>query len=142
MTIVDRRCDIHRQIHHRAGGADEDRRHKDLGQVEILISGVEQTLRVGHNGPVDLKQVGKHNAQHTCDQYPQERTRTPRRRTAPLKAVDQGDDQKGEGQSNRQADQDGVPALEVEGDQELPQAEHRQYEGTKAMARRCAQRTG
>lgn len=77
---------------------------------------------------MDLKQVGKHNAQHTCDQYPQERTRHGGG-APPLEAVDQGDDQQGEGQSNRQADQDGVPALEVEGHQNLPQHQHRQHEG-------------
>ena len=92
------------------------------------VAGVEQALGVGHHCPVDLEQVGKEDAQHTGDQDAKKGAGY-RRPAPPVKAVHQSDDQNGEKEGDGQPAPDGVPALEVEGDQELPQAEHRQYEG-------------
>ena len=126
--LVDGGGDVHRQIHHRAGGADEDGGHEDLGEAEILEPGVEQALGVGHDRPVDLEQVGEDHTQHAGDQHPQEGPRNGGG-TPPVKAVDQGDDEQGEHQGHRQAHEDGVVPLEVEGHQHLPQHEHRHHEG-------------
>ena len=126
--FVDSGGDIHAQIHHRARGADEDGGHEDLGQVQVLIAGVEQALRVGHDGAVNLEQVGEHHAQHAGHQYAQEGPRNSGG-APPVEAVYQGDDEQGEQQRDAQPGKNGVEAFQIEGDQHLPQHEYRQYEG-------------
>ena len=89
--LVDGGGDVHGQVHHRPRGPDEDGGHKDLGQIQVGVAGVEQALRVLHHRPVDVKQVGEQHPQHTGDQNPQEGAG--HRRPAPLvKAVHQGND--------------------------------------------------
>ena len=50
--LVHRRADVHAQVHHRAGGAQEDGGHKDAGQIQIRKAAVEQTFGIGHDRPV------------------------------------------------------------------------------------------
>ena len=126
--LVDGGGDIHGQVHHRARGPDEDGGHKDLGQVQVGVARVQQALRVAHHRPVDLEQVGEQDAQHAGDQDAQKGPGH-RRPAPPVKAVHQGDDDEGEEQGDGQPHPDGVPALQVQGDQHLPQGEHRQGEG-------------
>ena len=77
---------------------------------------------------MNLEQVGEHRPQDACYQDTQEGAR--HRREAPaVKAVDQCDDEHGEEQRDQQPHPDGIPPLEIQGDQHLPQRQHRQGKG-------------
>ena len=126
--LVYRRADVHRQIHHRAGGADKDGGHKDAGQVQVLIAAVEQALRIGHHRAVDLKEVGEEHPQHAGDQNAQKRPRDGCQGPA-VEAVDQGDDQHRQPQGDGQTGEDGVMSPEIDRHQHLPKHQHREDEG-------------
>ncbi len=96
-----------------------------MGQVQMGVARIEQALGVAHHSPVNLKDIRKHQPQDAGDQDAQERA--PHRGGAPpVKTVDQGDNQHREKQRNAQPHPDGIIPLEVEGDQHLPQRQHRQ----------------
>ena len=91
--LIDRRADVHRQIHDCAGRAEEDRRNEDLRQIEVLIPGIEQALARFHDRAVDLKQVREHRAQHSRHQNPECRPRHSRQKS-PIPAIDQHQNQR------------------------------------------------
>ena len=127
--LVHRRADVHAQVHHRAGGAQEDGGHKDAGQIQIRKAAVEQTFGIGHDRPVDAEGVGEQNPQHTGDQHPQSGPGHGGGAAA-VEAVHQGDDEHGEHQSRRQADEDGIVALQIKGDEQLPDHQYGKGEGS------------
>ena len=126
--LVDGGGDVHREVHHRAGCPNEDGGHIDLGQVQMGIASVEEALGVGHDRPVDLEEVREEDPQHTGHQNAQEGARH-RGEAALVKAVDQGDDDDREEEGDGQPHPDGIPPLEVEGDQHLPEGEDGEDEG-------------
>ena len=127
-NLIDGGGDVHRQIHDRPGGTDKDGSHKNPGQIQVLVSGIEQALGALHDGAVDFEQVGEGGAQQAGHQNAQGGAGHGGQGAA-VKAVDQGDNQDGQAQGDGQPDKDGVKAFEVEGDQNFPQHQDSQHEG-------------
>ena len=93
--LMHSRGNIHRQIHHCAGGTEEDGGHKDLRQIQSLKTCIQQTFRIGHNRTMNLKHIRKYHAQDTSHQDSKERTADSCRTTA-IKAIHQRNNQGGQ----------------------------------------------
>ena len=42
------------------------------GQIQVLVAGIEQGFGVGHDGTMNLEQIGKKNAQNTGGEHAQQ----------------------------------------------------------------------
>ena len=109
--LVNCRADIHGQIHHRAGRAQEDGRYKNLCQIQVLIAGVEQALAGFHNRAVNSEQIRKQGAQHRRHQNTQSRAGY-RREEPSIPAVNQHQNHRRQHHHQPQGNPDGIISVQ------------------------------
>lgn len=126
--LADAARDVHREIDHRAGRADEYAGHEDARQVQVLIAGVQQRFALLHDGAVDVQQVCEHHAEHAARERA-EHAAEYGGEAAPVKAVNEHDDDDGQKRDEQQAHQNGVGALQRSGDHDLPDGQHGDHKG-------------
>ena len=94
----------------------------------MLVSGVQQTFRIRHDSPMDLKKAREHAPHYTGNKNTHKRPGHGGN-TAAVKPIYQGNDKYCQCQSHRQSHPNRIPALQIQRNKHFPNHKDRQEKG-------------